>query len=140
MKLGGVKFKNVFVASGGMNFFDDGWPYDQYFKKFMPGYFLEETTTITKTSTLPPRVGYMPLKNSLQPVEFRPKCIYISLWSFLKCFMLNAVSLSGPGFENLLERNIWQNMEESFVISIMAVGNTLEERIAEIKGIVKLLE
>lgn len=140
MIIGGVKFKNVFIASGGMNFFCDGWPYDPYFKNFLPGYSLEGTTKITKTSTLPPRAGFMPLKNNLQPVELRPKCIYFSLWSFLKCFMLNAVGLSGPGFENLLERNVWQNMENPFVISVMAVGNTLEERIAEIKGIVKLLE
>jgi dihydroorotate dehydrogenase len=140
MLIRGTWFENVFIASGGVNFFFEGWLYDRIFKKLMPGYTLKGTSKITKTSTLPSRPGFMPLDENLQPIERLPKCIYLSLWSFLKCFMLNAVGLSGPGFENLLERNIWQQSRDSFIISIMAVGKTPEERIAEIKGIIKLLK
>jgi dihydroorotate dehydrogenase len=140
MLIRNVWFENVFIASGGLNFFLDGWPYDRYFKKFMPGYTVKETSKITKTSTLDPKPGFMPLTETLQPVELRPRCIYISLWSFLKCFMLNSVGLSGPGFAKLLKENIWQQNKDSFIISIMAVGKTLEERIEEIEGIVKLLK
>lgn len=139
MLIKNVWFENVFIASGGMNFFGEGWRHDRYFKKFLPGYSVKEASLITKTSTFNPRPGFMPLDENLQPREICPKCIYISFRSFLKCFMLNAVGLSGPGFASLIERNIWQQNRDSFVISIMAVGATLEERIAEIKGIAKLL-
>jgi dihydroorotate dehydrogenase len=133
-------FENVFIASGGMNFFLNGWLYDKYFKKFLLGYSLKRTSKITKTSTFLPHPGFMPLDDNLQPDEVMPRCIYISLWSFLKCFMLNAVGLSGPGFANLIERNLWQQERDSFIISIMAIGKTLEERIKEIEGMVNLLK
>lgn len=48
MIIQGVWFENVFVASGGMNFFLNGWLYDRYFKKLLPRYSLEGTTKITK--------------------------------------------------------------------------------------------
>lgn len=137
MKLRGNEFGNIFVASGGMNFFGEGWEYDRYYKRFIPGYTMDGVKKIAKTSTLPPRKGFMPLKENLQPVEFRPKCIYVD---FLRCFMLNAVGLSGPGLSALINMGIWQKMMESFVISIMAVGATLEERIVEIQGSANLLK
>lgn len=136
MKLGKIDFGNVFVASGGMNFFGEGWEYDRFYKKFIPGYTMQGVVKIAKTSTLLPREGFMPLKKSLQPVELTPKCIRVN---FLQCFVLNAVGLSGPGLKDLINRGIWQQTTERFIISIMAVGATLGERISEIATSTNLL-
>jgi dihydroorotate dehydrogenase len=137
MKLRGIEFGCVFDASGSRNFFGDGWKcYEKYYKK-IPGYTTNGTTLISKTVTYLPTAGNMPIDNNLQPLEFCPDCIRVN---YVKCFVLNAVALTNPGLENLLARNVWQNMEKPFVISITATMRTLNDRLWEIKKITELLK
>lgn len=137
MKLRGIEFGYVFVASGGSNFFFNGWSYDKVYRH-IPGYTLEGVTHITKTATLPALPGNMPLNyETLQPVDKFPDCIYVNFW---KCFVVNAVGLSNTGLEDLARRNIWQQMQENFIISIMAVGKTPAERIKEFVEMRKIFE
>ncbi|MCX6766103.1 MAG: hypothetical protein NT136_04060 [Candidatus Moranbacteria bacterium] len=132
MKLRGVEFGNIFGASGSMNFFKDGWPYDKYFK-FIPGYTMDGITHISKTATLLETIGNMPInKETLQPLDKLPDCIYVD---FLRSFVLNAVELTNTGLDDLISRNIWQQMTKNFVISVMVIGKSLEQRIEEMKGI-----
>lgn len=133
MKLRGIEFGYIFGASGSMNFFGDGWKkYDKYYK-FIPGYTMENITHISKTATLPETIGNMPIdRKTLQPLDKHPDCVYVD---FLKPFALNAVGLTNTGLDDLISRNVWQQTTESFVISVMAIGKSLEQRVEEMKEI-----
>ncbi len=123
MKLRGIEFGDVFCASGARNFFGEGWSYHAPFKPFGLNY--EGSTLITKTTTIDPRPGNMPLrKGSTQPVERIPKCIVVKP---IAGVTLNSVGLSGPGLNWLLEQNIWQKINEPFIISFMAVGKNHDD-------------
>ncbi|MEI7451959.1 MAG: hypothetical protein WCK37_02000 [Candidatus Falkowbacteria bacterium] len=138
MKIRGIEFTNCFLASGSLNFFGDGWPYDVLYKIFVPGFRrINRTTFVAKTTTLNYRAGNMPLNKNLQPKEFKPKCIKI--YPF-KGAVLNAVGLSGPGAKALFDDGRWQKIDRPFFISFMAVGNTKEERLQETKDFVALLK
>ncbi|MFH1482415.1 MAG: hypothetical protein ABIE46_02770 [Patescibacteria group bacterium] len=133
--LRGTNFGPVFTASGTLNFFGQGWPYHQYYK-LIPGFDFSGSTMIAKTTTMDNRPGNMPLDKSFQPKEFRPKCIYVD---FVKGIVLNSVGLSGPGVEKLLQTGCWQEINESFFISFMAVGSTKDERMNELKRFCQLI-
>lgn len=136
LELRGINFGNVLKASGAGNFFQQqGWWFRKLFELF-PGVGDKGTAHITKTSTLSERAGNMPLKENLQPAEWFPKCIKIYL---LGRMVLNAVGLSGPGLEYLLNTGLWQQMTKPFLISLMAVGSTLEERFKEMRAMTLLL-
>lgn len=49
---------------------------------------------------------------------------------------LNAMGLPGPGIRALLQTGRWQRRESPFIISIMAVENTLQKRLYELHRIV----
>jgi len=120
IKLNGIKFGNVFAASGTLNVFGQGWPHQQLFGLIL-GFDLSGATFISKTTTLDERQGNMPLDNSYRPEKLFPDCIKVF---FLKGVVLNAVGLSGPGAKTLF----------------MAVGETKEERLEEMSRFVDLLK
>lgn len=136
LMLKGIDFGRVFVASGTLNFFGEGWPYHRYYK-LIPGFDFTGATFVAKTTTLAARAGNMPLNAKLQPAELFPRCIRVN---FLKRVVLNAVGLSGPGAVALLEKRLWQNRTEPFFISFMAVGATKADRLKEAWLFVNLLE
>ena len=137
MKLKGIDFGNVFVASGTLNFFGQAWPYHRLYKKlFKRGFNFSGATFIAKTTTLLPRAGNMPLKPDYQPRELFPDCIRVN---FLKGIVLNSVGLSGPGVYELISKNVWQNLSSPFLISFMSLGETLEEKIRETNQFVELI-
>lgn len=161
--LKGVGFKKVSVASGTLNFFGDGWPYHKIYRALFGSLFdFDGATFVSKTTTLLPRQGNMPLDGQLQPrmalskeklrkaltslfhldfsgiVElFTPDCIRIN---FLKAMVLNSVGLSGPGLEYLLKQNKWQQRTEPFFISFMSFSATLEEKLKEARDFVDLIK
>jgi dihydroorotate dehydrogenase len=141
MKLGknNVDFGNSFIASGGLNFFGDGWKYDKLFKRFVPGFkkVIEATTFVAKTTTLDKRDGNMPLTKDLQPKEIKPRCIKIY---FFKGAVLNSVGLSGPGAQSLIYEQKWQYIEKPFFISFMALKDNAIGRLYETRQFVDMLK
>ena len=123
-------------ASGARNFFGQGYPYHRWWRHF--GLDYTGSTFVAKTTTLDPRAGNMPLTDyTLQPIEVFPRCIETNI---RKRAVLNAVGLSGPGADNLLKRNRWQERTDPFFISFAAVADTPQERIEQWKKFVELVE
>ncbi|HVM90355.1 MAG TPA: hypothetical protein VMU11_00465 [Verrucomicrobiae bacterium] len=128
MRLRNIEFGSVFNASGARNFFGhDNWWFHKLGRPIGLGY--KGSTFVTKTTTLEPRDGFMPLKrNSTKPKELWPECIKIN---WLNSTVLNKVGLSGPGLRWLLSDGSWLERREPFVISVMAVGKSKEDRLSE---------
>lgn len=135
--LRGIDFGCIFTASGTLNFFGDGWPYHQLYRKLFQGFDFTGATFISKTTTLEPRQGNMPLDYKFQPKEFFPDCVKVK---FFKGIVLNAVGLSGPGAKALLKYDRWQRKTKPFLISFMAVGKTKKDRMEETQCFVSLLK
>ena len=130
MKLRGIYFQLVSQASGATNFFEGGywfhWPL-----KLLGLLDLHGSGFVSKTSTLPPRPGNMPLRSDgTTPRELVPRCIYVDRRNLLA---LNAVSLSGLGLEFLLNTGKWQKRARPFKISLMSQAPTPEARLEEIQ-------
>jgi dihydroorotate dehydrogenase (NAD+) catalytic subunit len=134
MVLGGIEFGAAFNASGARNFFGDGWPYHRWLGPLAPRF--AGATFVGKTTTMEPRTGNMPLDGRLMPRQMKPRCIRVN-WR--ERAVLNAVGLSGPGLHALLQARRWQGIDDPFVISIMAVGATAEDRLREYRGIADAL-
>lgn len=134
----GVSFGSAMVASGTLNNFGEGYPNHKLLKAVLGGRFdFAGATLVSKTATLAPRTGNMPLDEDFQPTEMFPKCIYLNP---LKGIAVNAVSLSNPGIKALLNQRKWQNMERNHWISFMAAdGNTLQLRLDETEGFAQIL-
>lgn len=129
MKLRGINFGSVFVASGALNFFGEGWWYHKTFK-IVFGLNFNGTTFVSKTTTLDYRKGNLDLDASLQPRFIFPDCVRVYP---VKGVVLNSVDLSGLGAEYLFSQGLWQKRTEPFLISFMAVGATKEKRVEEAK-------
>ncbi len=137
MKLRGIDFGSIFLASGTLNFFGQGWPYHRLFKLLFPGLFdFRGATFISKTTTLGPRLGNLSLGFDLEPTEWFPRCIRVYPWSGM---VLNSVGLSGPGANFLLRENRWQKLKEPFLISFMPTGAISRTRLEETKIFIDLL-
>ncbi|MEA1963145.1 MAG: hypothetical protein U9M94_02795 [Patescibacteria group bacterium] len=135
--LRGINFGVVFVASGTLNFFGEGWPYHRWYKMLFGKRFnFSGTTFISKTTTFPARVGNMPLDQNLQSTSLFPDCVRVYFWEGA---VLNSVDLSGPGAIKLVKKGKWQGRTEPFMISFMSLGNTLEEKLNEANSFVELL-
>ncbi len=135
MKLRGIDFGYVMNASGARNFFGQGYPYHRWWRHL--GLDYAGSTFVAKTTTLNPRAGNMPLTDyTLQPIEVFPRCIKANM---RKEAVLNAVSLSGPGADNLMKRNRWQERTDPFFISFAAVADTPQERLDQWKKFVELV-
>lgn len=135
LRLKGVEFRNVFVASGTLNFFGQGWRFHKLYR-YIPGFSFNNATFIAKTGTYDRNEGCMKLNNDLQPVYFLPDCIKVY---FLKGVVLNAVKLSNPGMRHLLWLNKWQELRENFFLSIMAIRATADLRLDETRKTINLL-
>ena len=133
-----IRFDPVWCASGTLNFFGEGWPYHERLKRWIPRRFdWRGAAFASKTTTLESREGNMPLEEDLQPTERVPRCIWMS---HRRGIALNAVGLSGPGARALFEDGGWQAIQSPFQISFMALGNSKQERICELKQFLALLD
>ncbi len=143
IELRGTRFSSCWDQSGLRNFDGHGYPYHQHLKKLFDVDF-SLSTFVAKTSTWEPRLGKAHgqagnmalLDDGMTPSEFKPKCICITPRSFLHRAALNAVGLSGPGLEVLLEKEIWHYLRNTFQISLMATALTRAERITQVKKMV----
>ena len=133
MKLRGIDFGCVLDASGTEGFFGEGYPYQKAL-----GINFSGATFVAKTMTMRPRAGNMRIREdgSLPWRPLRPDCIVVKPF---KGVALNAVGLSNPGAVALLAQGKWQEREEPFFLSFMAVGVTKEERMKEFDGFVRIL-
>jgi len=130
MRLRGIDFGNVFIASGTLNFFGEGWRHHKALR-MLPGFDFTGATFVSKTTTWPSREGNMKLRDDLQPMELFPDCIRVYP---LENVVLNAVGLSGPGARALFWRYKWDLRKEPFLISFMAAGATREDRLREVQS------
>mgnify|MGYP001287831682 CR=1 FL=1 len=121
----------IFVASGALNFFGEGWKFHKLYKRIFPkGFDFSGATFVSKTTTLNFRKGNMELDANLQPRSLFPDCVRVYP---AKGVVLNSVGLSGPGAESLFSRGLWQRMTNPFFISFMSVEATKEQRVEEAK-------
>ena len=135
MILRGINFGPVLQASGVTNFHGRGYWYHWPF--CFIGLDFRGSTKVTKTTTFLGRPGNMPLKkDGVTPKKWFPRCIIVNL---RKQYGLNAVSLSGPGLEFLIQAGWWQKFTESFQISVMSLQPTSAGRQAELDGIFRRL-
>ncbi|MFZ3043797.1 MAG: hypothetical protein WA058_01675 [Minisyncoccia bacterium] len=133
-------FGPVWGASGVQGFFGEGYWYQKLFAKIFPGYSFSGLTFVSKTATAFTTTGNMPLaEDGITPRDKRPACITIGFWQILWGVMLNAVGLSNIGLMSLGAMNRWQRRTQSFMISVMAIGKTREDREFEIRAIIKTL-
>lgn len=135
MELRGIDFGRVLGASGVQGFFGEGYRIHKYWGPFAPRF--SSMTFVAKTTTLHQRPGNMPLRDDHTPKSLIPKCVKVS---WLKGVVLNSVGLSGPGAKALLDTGRWQQRERPFFLSFMSVEEAAQERLAELRGFVQLLE
>jgi dihydroorotate dehydrogenase (NAD+) catalytic subunit len=109
-------FGRAWCASGALNFFGEGWPQHRWWGPLRPRW--DWATLVTKTATLDPREGHMPLWGTT-PVEWFPRCIRAN---FRRAALLNAVGLSNPGLDNLLVDGRWQEHPRPFVLSFASTA------------------
>jgi dihydroorotate dehydrogenase len=131
LEIGNVVFAHrAFNASGANGFFGLGNEYwfHPIAKPFGLGF--RNTNFVTKTATADRLIGNMPLggKRGVTPQEWFPRCIW---FDHLRAAALNVVGLSNPGLPALLAAGYWQQRTEPFLISVMAVGGTRQERLEE---------
>lgn len=127
MLLHGVEYGNVLNTSGARNIDGSGWPHHS----LVPGLRWEGSTFVARTVTADENMGNMPMeKDGRTPRELLPKCIKVY---FTIPATLNAVGLSNPGLEAVLDTGCWQRRTEPFGISLMAINPDLERRYDELK-------
>ena len=132
--INGIDFGPIWAMSGFFNFYGQGWPYHRLLK--LVGISFKKVTFVSKTVTLLPRVGNMPLKKNLMPVELIPKSVY---QNFFRKHALNAVSLSGPGAGEILSSLKLRKKTKPFQLSFMSVADSEKERLNEFNGFTKIL-
>lgn len=131
----GIKFGPVWGASGVQGFFGEGYWYHWWF--WFLGLCFDFMTFVAKTTTLYRRVVKMPLgEDGISPRERFPACIKVK---WFKGVSLNAVSLSGPGADALLQDGRWQQRKKPFFISFMSVGEKPADREKEFREFLTLL-
>ncbi len=138
MLLRDIPFSSVSNASGGRNFFGDGYPFHGFWNALTKplrlfgvraGLTYEGANFVAKTTTREARKGNMPLVgDSTAPSELFPKCIVVKPRHRA---VLNKVGLSGPGIKRLLDLDRWQRRNEPFFLSFMATGATAVERLQD---------
>lgn len=131
MRLKDIEWGCVFNASGARGFYGEGY----WYHRLPIGLDYKDSVFVAKTTTLYARAGNMPLNNDTQaPKEFKPKCIIVRP---LKGVVLNAVGLSGPGADCLIDK--WCEPDQNpgrngqWMVSFMSVAGTPEERVGEAK-------
>lgn len=139
MVLRGICFSPVFNASGARGFFGEGYWYTHHWLWLRLGLNWNYTTFVSKTTTLNPREGNMPLATDLTPRERAPRCIAVNPRNG---HVLNAVGLSGPGAYELLDADRpdrWQARTNPFLISFMALDDPTISQIDQVRRFRDLL-
>lgn len=129
IKIGGINYGSVFCATGARGFYGEGFPFHRIWKHF--GMDWSGTAFSGKTLTLPPKVGFMPLrKDGTTPQEWFPRCIWGSFRNGGE--LINAVGLSNLGAQFYLNSGHYHRLSEPFSISFMCQAEDAAGRKAEI--------
>lgn len=134
MILRGIEFGNVLCASGVQGFFGEGYWFHQLWHPF--GLDLDRATFVSKTATLFPNKGNMPLTYNFGPKEFFPASVKVKLRRGL---VINAIGLSNPSLNTLLKIGLWQKRRQPFMISAAPIASTPRSRLEEIKQIIDII-
>lgn len=134
MILRGIDFGMVWGASGVQGFTGEGYWYHKYLKFF--GLDFAGMTLVTKTVTRYPRIGNIKLNDNWQPLELFPETIKI--YPF-KGLALNALGLSNPGIDKLLNSEKLRNHNKPFLISIALNGDNIKENLSQAGIITNLI-
>jgi len=133
MMLRGIDYGFVFGASGMGGVFGEGYSYHRLLRPL--GVRFDEVTLVTRTTTLYPRPGHMPMKeDGITPIERIPRCIRVYP---IKAVVLNSVGFSGPGAEALFETGRWQKITKPFFLSF---GFTADCGLAQLKIFVEMFK
>ena len=116
--VGGVDLGPVQDASGVRGFLGDGYWWHGRFARAV-GLDLTRSSFVSKTFTLNPHPGNMPLDADVRPVSRFPDCVVTRP---LAGAVLNAVGLCNPGAHALMVRGVWQRMTRPFQLSIAVVN------------------
>lgn len=138
MKLRGIDFGPCTDAAGLRGFFGEGYWFHNL-PLLRRWYDFVGSTFVAKTATLLQTAGNMPLEGNelyFQPRKQFPSCIWVS-WRH--GIALNAVGLSNPGIDRLLQKGLLNPKYPPYMISFMAVKKTPDERAAECRAFVTLL-
>lgn len=136
MRLRGTDFAPIANASGARGFFGEGYWYHKPWKLFR-GLSFNNWGFVAKTTTLGETEGNMPMKkDGITPKEWLPNCIFVKLKSGV---VLNAVGLSGPGAQKLLQAGRWQTLDKPFFLSFMSLAKTKADRLEELNEFCGLL-
>lgn len=138
LKIRDVTFPHyVFMGPGLRGFFGEGYWFHILIKWFF-GAIWAGMNFVAKTTTFFKRPGNLPLRaDGYRMRGLFPWCI---LLHWLSSHILNAVKLSGPGFQALLDKGFWQRRNDQWILSFMAVGTIMGERIHEYREFVSLLK
>ncbi|MEJ0021538.1 MAG: hypothetical protein WDN47_03045 [Candidatus Doudnabacteria bacterium] len=147
MIIRGVRFNYAFDQSGVRNFDGKGYPFHQYLH-WVPGFDFTGSSFTAKTTTWESRLGKSygepgnmeMLRDGMTPAEFKPRCIYVTPYSWIRGAALNAVGLAGPGINALLAMQVWQDRAEPFQISLMALAKSRSERLHELSNMVSQIK
>lgn len=134
MQLHGVEYGNVYNTSGARNINGSGWRHDP----FIPGKSWKGSTFVARTVTAEPHEGNLTFKDDgITTRDLFPKCIKV-YWRIPAT--LNAVKLTNPGLEYVLDQGWWQQWTDPFGISLMAISPKLEDRLDELEWCADLLQ
>ena len=136
MKSRQIAFGKVLCASGAQGFFGEGYWFHRAYK-ILFRMDMSKTTFVSKTATLNPCAGNMPLNKDFSPRERFPKCIKVD---FHRNAVINAVGLSNPGLPTLLETGKWQSRTEPFLISIGSTAETQNQRLEDFGRMTDILK
>ena len=138
MRLKARDFGPCWDASGIRGFFGEGYWFHHL--PVMHGWYdFLGSTRVTKTTTLSERAGNMALQGAdryFGPKQWFPKCIWKSV---SRKIALNSVSLSGPGLFALIKAGLFKQ-GETYLISVMSVAQTKEDRLFEYRKIASMLK
>lgn len=142
MIVNGIDIGCVTGASGVTNFGSKPENSDWWWHRWIPKPFGPDftgVTRVTKTTTLKPRPGNMPLDEHDQPTELHPACIRMH-WQGKH--VVNSVGLAGRGAKALFEDGGWQKQlknGEPLIISFMSLKDDRIEMLEELDAFLYLL-
>ena len=137
MKLRGIDFGHVLDASGVRGWFGEGHSFHPWLRLF--GLSFEGSTFVAKTTTLDVRRGHADLRHDdlMTTRIFPQKAVALNWW---RGAALNALGLPGPGLKTLLGTGRWQRLTSPFFLSFMAVKESPQDSLSEVRTFVQMLK
>ena len=148
MKLKSITFNSVWGQSGILGFFGKGdeYPHHKIYKLLFGlfGFSFRGMTFVAKTITLEPRIypenSNTELRDGYRLKQWFPSSIWVSVKSFIKGYVLNAVGLANPGTSAMFAYGKWQERKVPFQLSVMPMAGSVEEKVREMEEFCAIVE